>query len=148
MRENLTPVVASLLSLQVQIRGSVLCRHGVMLLREENVVFLGGDVEALAETNAPEAVLEQRLYVVKSLGPVRFPIAVVRSSVFLPLSPLFQRKNLVESKTERLPLQTFTLDEIDLFSLGFVLRVISWRLVVRTRVVDFARAQKDEHGDE
>ncbi len=48
---------------QLQIRGDVLCRLGVMMLTRNNVYILGGEVESLVEENTTEYILQRALWV-------------------------------------------------------------------------------------
>ena len=47
--------------LQVLVHGEVLCRLGVLMLTGSNITLLGGEVEALIETNTQEAVIQRTL---------------------------------------------------------------------------------------
>lgn len=47
---------------QVLVKGSVLCRRGILMLTADNVTVLGGEVDALAETNTPVNSLKQAMY--------------------------------------------------------------------------------------
>lgn len=46
---------------QVLVKGSVLCRRGILMLTADNVTVLGGEVDALAETNTPVNSLKQAM---------------------------------------------------------------------------------------
>lgn len=47
---------------QVLVKGSVLCRRGILMLTADNVTVLGGEVDALVETNTPVNSLKQAMY--------------------------------------------------------------------------------------
>lgn len=47
---------------QVLVKGSVLCRRGILMLKADNVTVLGGEVDALVETNTPVNSLKQAMY--------------------------------------------------------------------------------------
>lgn len=46
---------------KVLVKGSVLCRRGILMLTADNVTVLGGEVDALAETNTPVNSLKQAM---------------------------------------------------------------------------------------
>lgn len=48
---------------QVLVKGSVQCRRGILMLTADNVTVLGGEVDALVETNTPVNSLKQAMYV-------------------------------------------------------------------------------------
>ena len=48
-------------SFQILIHGSILCRHGVLMLSESNLKFLGGEVDTLVEANTQLNVLESAM---------------------------------------------------------------------------------------
>ena len=50
-----------LVLLQMQIRGPVLCRLGVLMLKRENVQLLGGEVEDLVVENSCQVLLTRAL---------------------------------------------------------------------------------------
>ena len=45
----------------MQIRGPVLCRLGVLMLKKDNVRILGGEVEELVTENSPQLLLQRAL---------------------------------------------------------------------------------------
>lgn len=47
---------------QVLVKGSVLCRRGILMLTADNVTVLGGEVDAFVETNTPVNSLKQAMY--------------------------------------------------------------------------------------
>lgn len=47
---------------QVLVKGSVLCCRGILMLTADNVTVLGGEVDALVETNTPVNSLKQAMY--------------------------------------------------------------------------------------
>lgn len=47
---------------QVLVKGSVLCRRRILMLTADNVTVLGGEVDALVETNTPVNSLKQAMY--------------------------------------------------------------------------------------
>jgi hypothetical protein len=49
---------------QILIKGKILCRNGMLMLKQENVSVLGGEVDSLMETNTPENILKSTLYVI------------------------------------------------------------------------------------
>lgn len=46
---------------KVLVKGSVLCRRGILMLTAENVAILGGEVDTLVETNTPVNSLKQAM---------------------------------------------------------------------------------------
>lgn len=46
---------------KVLVKGSVLCRRGILMLTAENVTVLGGEVDVLVETNTPVSSLKQAM---------------------------------------------------------------------------------------
>eukprot|EP00105_Crassostrea_gigas_P014938 XP_011431787.2 PREDICTED: recQ-mediated genome instability protein 1-like [Crassostrea gigas] len=46
---------------KVLVKGSVLCRRGILMLMTDNVTVLGGEVDALVETNTPVNSLKQAM---------------------------------------------------------------------------------------
>lgn len=46
---------------KVLVKGSVLCRRGILMLTADNVTVLGGEVDALVETNTPVNSLKQAM---------------------------------------------------------------------------------------
>ncbi|KAK3611045.1 hypothetical protein CHS0354_017471 [Potamilus streckersoni] len=46
---------------KVFVQGDVLCRHGVLMLREHNIRVLGGEVDTQIEANTPVSILEQAM---------------------------------------------------------------------------------------
>ncbi|KAL3882558.1 hypothetical protein ACJMK2_028893 [Sinanodonta woodiana] len=46
---------------KVIVQGDVLCRHGVLMLREHNIRVLGGEVDTQVEANTPVSILEQAM---------------------------------------------------------------------------------------
>lgn len=55
---------------KILIKGPVECRRGVFLLRPSNMVLLGGEVEELVKTNAPENILARMLGAAENPNPV------------------------------------------------------------------------------
>lgn len=46
---------------KILIKGSILCRHGMLMLKGDNLTILGGEVDSLVESNTQENILKMTL---------------------------------------------------------------------------------------
>lgn len=46
---------------KILVTGKILCRHGLLMLKEENISVLGGEVDTLMESNTPKNILKLTL---------------------------------------------------------------------------------------
>lgn len=52
------------LCIQVIVKGSILCRFGVLMLKKGDISVLGGEVDNITQTHSQLSLLRRNLYVV------------------------------------------------------------------------------------